>query len=304
MKKISATEVSVLWMLGKINARKEVDEWLDQYDEMYRDEVTQAFERVLAFTEKEIETIIGRLPSVDIPTEPDVDNSDPMNPENYKRNHSYSLRSLHGGSQSYSWLNKTGSSFGGPALVVFNNSKSKFFIPDASKMHGNDGNTNNHRQMFYFSGNPAQQRDTNSGCPGGCASVFSAPNSGDTSFVIYFEALFNNNEQEFSDLPELAPDAVPKEDILIGDYSMKPYTRTPGNGKSAGRVSRDFNKHNYPVKFVFNNGCGEFTIPTAAEDFLKNGKEHYAFLKWEKGSPVVFTKAGCVASRVTAYKVI
>lgn len=89
---------------------------------------------------------------------------------------------------------------------------------------------------------------------------------------------------------------------LIGTYSMKPYTRTPGNPKSAGRVPIDFQKHDYPVRFVFDNGCGEFTIPTAKEDFLNNGKEHYAYLKWEKGSPAVFTKAGCVASKVTAYK--
>jgi len=96
---------------------------------------------------------------------------------------------------------------------------------------------------------------------------------------------------------------VKEHEELIGTYSMKPYTRTPGNEKSAGRVPRDFQKHDYPVKFVFNNDCGEFVIPTAKEDFLDNGKEHYAYLKWEKGSPVVFTKAGCVAGSVTAYKI-
>ena len=91
----------------------------------------------------------------------------------------------------------------------------------------------------------------------------------------------------------------------IGSYSMKDYTRTPGNPKSAGRLPRDFNKHVYPVKFVFNNNCGEFTIPTANAEYDKEGKEGYYFHKWHKGSPVVFTKAFSdkrAASSVTAYR--
>ncbi|MCK4500499.1 hypothetical protein KAU11_08370 [Candidatus Babeliales bacterium] len=102
-------------------------------------------------------------------------------------------------------------------------------------------------------------------------------------------------------IPDAEPEPVPM--TLIGTYNMKPYTRTKGNDKSAGRVPRDFQKHDYPVRFVFNNNCGEFTIPTAKKDYVPKGKEHYVYWKWEKGSPAVFTKAGCVASKVTAYKV-
>lgn len=101
------------------------------------------------------------------------------------------------------------------------------------------------------------------------------------------------------------PEPEPEPEVeweKIGTYSMKAYTRIPGNPKSAGRVPRDFQKHDYPVKFVFDNKCGEFTIPTAKEDYVPKGKEHYVYWKWEKGSPAVFTKAGCRAFNVTAYR--
>lgn len=88
----------------------------------------------------------------------------------------------------------------------------------------------------------------------------------------------------------------------LSTSSCKPYTRTTGNPKSACRIPTNFAKHDYPVTFIFNNNCGQFTIPTATSDYLPKGKEHYVYLKWEKGSPVVFTKAKCVASSVSAYR--
>lgn len=105
------------------------------------------------------------------------------------------------------------------------------------------------------------------------------------------------------DIPE-EPEPV-NEWEEIGAYSMKDYTRIPDHEKSAGRLPRDFNKHVYPVKFVFNNNCGEFIIPTANAEYDKEGKEGYYFHKWHKGSPVVFTKAfkdKRAASKVVAYR--
>jgi len=87
----------------------------------------------------------------------------------------------------------------------------------------------------------------------------------------------------------------------IGSYSCKEYTRSE-EAKGACRTATNFNKVEGPIRFEFDNGCGGFAIPDASVDFLEFGKEGYAYLEWEKGSPVVFSEAGCVASKVTAYK--
>jgi hypothetical protein len=93
----------------------------------------------------------------------------------------------------------------------------------------------------------------------------------------------------------------------LGVFSCKPYTRIPGHPKSACRVSVNFNRYDFPIKFVFNNDCGEFTIPTATKDYMPHGKEDYVYFEWEKGTPVVFQKAmkdKRIATKVEAFKVI
>lgn len=79
--------------------------------------------------------------------------------------------------------------------------------------------------------------------------------------------------------------------------------------KSTCRIwDSGFNEKDIPVRFVFDGGCGEFTIVSATEDFpIKDSAEYdregHVYFMYEKGSPAVFTKKGCVATKVSYYKV-
>jgi hypothetical protein len=100
---------------------------------------------------------------------------------------------------------------------------------------------------------------------------------------------------------------IEKEERLksLGVFSCKPYTRIPGYPKSASRVPVNFNRYDFPIKFVFNNDCGEFTIQTAVKDHMPNGKEGYVYFEYEKGTPVVFSAYldGRVPTKVEAFKI-
>ncbi len=96
---------------------------------------------------------------------------------------------------------------------------------------------------------------------------------------------------------------------FIGVSECKSYTRIEPNEKSTCRIwDSGFNEKNFPIRFMFDNDCGEFTIQTATEDYVGGGdretgdKEDYVYFVYEKGSPSVFTQANCVASKVSYYK--
>lgn len=82
------------------------------------------------------------------------------------------------------WLARAGKEYTAPLVVSFPEcvsdtrtlTEATMVIDDPSKAFGVDGNTDNHSQMFYFSGDPAQQDDTNNGLasifgPEGCSAA-------------------------------------------------------------------------------------------------------------------------------------
>ncbi len=54
--------------------------------------------------------------------------------------------------KSFVWLLNTGSHYGKNVRFVFNNGCGEFTVPDGSVTHGEDGNSKNYNQRFYFSG--------------------------------------------------------------------------------------------------------------------------------------------------------
>lgn len=88
----------------------------------------------------------------------------------------------------------------------------------------------------------------------------------------------------------------------LGTYSCNEY-----EDKSACRLPVNFSKYNFPVKFVFSDNCGSFSIPTPAGDNRDTpayNRSDYVYFKYEKGSPAVFTKKGCAARSVEVFKVV
>lgn len=86
----------------------------------------------------------------------------------------------------FNWLDKTGSSYGTNIQVEFSDGE-KWVIDNGAVAQGADGNTENHNQMFWFSGNPELQKDTNMGCSGGCASIFPSPDSKASTVTISYK---------------------------------------------------------------------------------------------------------------------
>lgn len=89
--------------------------------------------------------------------------------------------------------------------------------------------------------------------------------------------------------------------VSIGRWSCKSY-----EDKSACRLPVNFSKNDFPIKFVFDNHCGSFSIPTAVSDNRGTpayNRADYVYFKYEKGSPVVFTKKGCMALNVEAFRI-
>lgn len=106
-------------------------------------------------------------------------------------------------------------------------------------------------------------------------------------------------------------DVVPEEPTVepeevvgasIGRWNCKAY-----EDKSACRLPVNFSKYDFPIKFVFDNHCGSFDIPTAVSDNRDTpayNRNDYVYFKYEKGSPVVFTRKGCTALNVEAFKTV
>ncbi len=85
------------------------------------------------------------------------------------------------GNKSFTWLSWKGGSKEGSVKFVFSGTCGEFIVPDVNKIWGEDGNSDNHNQRFYFPGDHPGQ-DTNNGY----ASVFTAPNCVSESVDIYF----------------------------------------------------------------------------------------------------------------------
>jgi hypothetical protein len=109
--------------------------------------------------------------------------------------------------------------------------------------------------------------------------------------------------------PEVADPDEPLPPIVLSSFigvsECKPYET-----KSACRIwVPGFNEKDIPVRFIFDNECGEFTIVSATEDFPIKTSDEYeregrVYQKFEKGSPVVSTEKDCVATRVSYYKTV
>lgn len=95
----------------------------------------------------------------------------------------YSLRPFSGYKNGYTWLNQTGSAYGGEIKFVYNDGSGELIVPNAAVSHGADGNTKNHNQAFYFCGTdfPGTKEYNN-----GKASVFSPPGSRATSVTLHY----------------------------------------------------------------------------------------------------------------------
>lgn len=96
----------------------------------------------------------------------------------------YSLRPFSGYNNSYTWLNQTGSAYGGEIKFVYSDGCGELVVPNAAVSHGADGNTGNHNQAFYFCGTdfPSGSKENN----GRRASVFSPPGCKATSVTLHY----------------------------------------------------------------------------------------------------------------------
>jgi len=101
--------------------------------------------------------------------------------------------------------------------------------------------------------------------------------------------------------PEPAEPVV--ERVLLFSSSMRKYTRVPGHEKSLSRLPMDFQKYDFPILFVFDDGKYEYEISDGLRDHKVSDNSGWVYLYYEKGSPVIFTPADIVASTVKAYKI-
>ncbi len=101
----------------------------------------------------------------------------------YNSSETYTMRiGAKSGGKYYTWLNRTGSYYGGPIKFVFG--CGELNVPNARVTHGADGNRSNHNQAFYFCGT-----DFKPGVPeynAGKASVFAPPGCGSSRVTVYF----------------------------------------------------------------------------------------------------------------------
>jgi len=101
----------------------------------------------------------------------------------YNSSKVYMLRSAPGNDKRYTWLEKTGSSYGGQVKFVFPGC-GELVVPNAAETHGADGTKSNHNQAYYFCGTdfPKSAREYNAGK----ASVFSPPNCKADTVTMYY----------------------------------------------------------------------------------------------------------------------
>lgn len=127
------------------------------------------------------------VPDPDIPEEEkeEQEQEEEQEEQTYYYSETHVLRNLTGNNKRFSWMYHTGSYYGKKLIVKYSDGD-EWLIEDGAFKQGEDGNANNYNQKFWFSGNPAQQKDTHLGCPGGCASIFTKPNSNADSVTIYY----------------------------------------------------------------------------------------------------------------------
>ncbi len=102
----------------------------------------------------------------------------------YNTTETYTLSSFAGNDKRFTWLNATGSTYGGPVKFVFSNGCGELNVPNASVTYGADGNTSNHDQAFYFCGTDfaAGTKENN----GNRASVFAPPGCPAATVTMYY----------------------------------------------------------------------------------------------------------------------
>ncbi len=109
--------------------------------------------------------------------------TDPTETEEYNSKETYSLNSLAGNNKRFTWLNHTGSYYGGKIKFVFS-SCGDLVVPDAAVSHGADGTTGNKNQAFYFCGTDYKPGDAEYNNK--LASVFGPPGCSAATVTLYF----------------------------------------------------------------------------------------------------------------------
>lgn len=121
--------------------------------------------------------------TVAVPAAP-VDNkpTDPPAGE-YNSQEVYTLRNAPGNNKRFTWLNHTGSYYGGKIKFVFG-SCGDLVVPDAAVSYGADGTTGNKNQAFYFCGTDYKPGDAEYNNK--LASVFGPPGCKAATVTLYF----------------------------------------------------------------------------------------------------------------------
>lgn len=189
---VNPTTINILFRVGVLKLKRDLKSQFEKFPEsktgikVSLQDVEEKFDLLVADAKGHIEDLIGDMPHISDDDLDDLDSeeetNDPFNKNNYRREQSYNLRSFN--NKAFSWMNQTGAYYGGPVLFVYNNSGIKMLVPDAKITHGFDGNSKNYNQPFYFCGTDFKPGDPEYN--GKRASIFSAPNSGDTKVTVYF----------------------------------------------------------------------------------------------------------------------
>ncbi len=121
--------------------------------------------------------------TVAVPAEDTTSNPDDSDATEYNSTEVYSLNNLAGNNKRFTWLNHTGSYYGGKIKFVFN-SCGDLVVPDAAVSYGADGTTSNKNQAFYFCGTDYKPGDAEYNNE--LASVFAPPGCNAATVTLYF----------------------------------------------------------------------------------------------------------------------
>lgn len=108
---------------------------------------------------------------------------DALSSSAYNATEVYTLKSLPGNNKRFTWLNQTGSNYGGAVKFDFGTGET-LTVPNAAVSHGADGNKKNYNQAYYFCGTDFKPGEAEYN--GGRASVFTPPGSNATSVTVYY----------------------------------------------------------------------------------------------------------------------
>lgn len=101
----------------------------------------------------------------------------------YNTEEVYSLRNAPGNNKRFTWLDETGSYYGGQVRFVFGDC-GELVVPDASRSYGADGTTTNKDQAYYFCGTDFQPGEAEYN--NGKASIFTPPGCKAANVVIHY----------------------------------------------------------------------------------------------------------------------